>query len=101
MSDHFDAIVIGAGAMGSAALYHLAKRGRHVLGLDQYDIPNELGSSHGQTRIIRLAYSEGESYVPLLFRSYELWHELERESNQLLLRTTGSVDCRSRGKFCI
>ena len=61
---HHDAIVIGVGGMGSAALYHLAIRGLKVLGLEQFDIPHELGSSGGVTRIIRLAYHEHPSYVP-------------------------------------
>ena len=73
----FDAIVIGVGGMGSAAVYHLARRGWRVLGLEQYDIPNEMGSSHGISRMIRLAYHEDPSYVPLLYRAYELWHQLE------------------------
>ena len=76
-SKWYDVIVLGVGGMGSAALYHLAKRGQRVLGLESYDIPHSLGSSHGLTRIIRLAYYEHESYVPLLRRSYELWRELQ------------------------
>ena len=85
-------IVIGVGAMGSAAIYQLAKRGFDVLGLDRFDIPHHHGSSHGHTRIIRLAYFEHPSYVPLLRRAYELWRELERESGQHLLWITGSID---------
>ena len=74
---HYDVIVIGVGAMGSAALHHLASRGLRVLGLERYDIPHAMGSSHGVNRIIRLAYFEDPSYVPLLQRSYELWRSLE------------------------
>jgi sarcosine oxidase len=55
----FDSIVIGVGGMGSAAVYHLARRGQRVLGLEQFDIPHESGSSHGATRIIRMAYPDG------------------------------------------
>jgi sarcosine oxidase len=88
----YDAIVIGLGAMGSAALFHLAHRGRAVLGLERFDIPHDRGSSHGITRIIRLAYYEHPSYVPLLRRAYELWHELERLAGIQLLHTTGSID---------
>jgi sarcosine oxidase len=62
--------------MGSAAAYHLAKRGRKVIGLDQFTPPHERGSSHGQSRIIREAYFEDPSYVPLIQRAYELWGEL-------------------------
>ena len=73
----YDAIVVGVGGMGSAALYHLARRGQRVLGLERFDVPHDLGSSGGVTRIIRLAYYEDSSYVPLLQRSYQLWRELE------------------------
>ena len=89
---HFDAIVIGIGAMGSATLYHLARRGWNVLGIEQFEIPHEMGSSHGLTRIIRLAYYEDPSYVPLLRRTYELWDELEREAGEKLFYRTGSID---------
>jgi sarcosine oxidase len=87
-----DAIVIGLGGMGSAAAYHLARRGQRVLGLEQFAALHEQGSSHGLTRIIRLAYHEHPSYVPLLRRSYELWHELERTAGEELLVTTGSLE---------
>ena len=92
MSRRFDAIVIGVGGMGSAAAYHLARRGLGVLGLDRFEIPNEQGSSHGITRAIRLAYAEDPAYVPLLARAYEGWRELEAEAGQLLLHITGSMD---------
>jgi sarcosine oxidase len=92
MTDRYDAIVAGVGSMGSAALYHLARRGRRVLGLEQFDFPNALGSSAGINRIIRLAYAEHPSYVPLLRRSYELWRELEAVAAEPLLIVTGGVD---------
>lgn len=88
----YDAIVIGVGGMGSAAVYHLARRGVRVLGLEQYDIPHARGSSHGVSRIIRLAYFEDPAYVPLLHRAYELWWALEREVRDPLLLITGSLD---------
>lgn len=88
----YDAIVIGIGGMGSATLYHLAKRGLNVLGIEQFEIPHEMGSSHGLTRIIRLAYYEDPSYIPLLRRAYELWNILEQESNNKLFYQTGSLD---------
>ena len=88
----YDAIVVGVGGMGSAALYHLARRGRRTLGIEQYDIPHEQGSSHGISRIIRLAYFEHPSYVPLLHRAYELWWALEHEIQERLLVITGSLD---------
>jgi sarcosine oxidase len=78
--------------MGSATLYHLARRGLRVLGLERYDLLHEYGSSHGLTRIIRLAYWEHPGYVALLRRSYQLWRELERLSGERLLYLTGSID---------
>ena len=92
MTQRYDAIVVGAGGFGSAALYHLARREQRVLGLERFDVPHDLGSSGGVTRIIRLAYYEDSSYVPLLARSYELWRELEAEAAERLLVVTGSVD---------
>jgi len=92
MRERYDVIVIGLGGMGSASAYHLARRGRRVLGLEQFDPLHERGSSHGLTRIIRLAYHEHPSYVPLLRRSYELWHELEEVAGERLLITTGSLE---------
>jgi len=88
----YDAIVVGVGAMGSAAVYQLARRGLRVLGIERFDIPHDRGSSHGVNRIIRLAYWEHPSYVPLLRRAYELWRELEHVSGERLLVITGSVD---------
>ena len=92
MSERYDAIVIGLGGHGSAAAYHLARRGRRVLGLEQFAPLHEQGSSHGLTRIIRLAYHEHPSYVPLLRRAYELWHELEAVAGEELLITTGALE---------
>jgi sarcosine oxidase len=88
----YDVIVIGIGGMGSATAYQLARRGQRVLGLERYNIPHEMGSSHGITRIIRLAYYEHPSYVPLLRRSYELWRELEKLAGTQVLHITGSID---------
>ena len=88
----WDAIVIGLGGMGSAAAFHLARRGKRVLGLEQYGLLHDRGASHGLTRIIRLAYHEHPSYVPLLRRSYQLWHELEQLAGETLLITTGSIE---------
>src|SRR5713226_4563477 len=82
--------------MGSATAYHLARRGARVLGLEQFNIPNDLGSSHGVNRIIRLAYAEGPGYVPLLLRAYELWRELENRASERLLFVTGSIDAGPR-----
>ena len=93
----YDVIVVGVGGMGSATLYHLARRGLRVLGLERYDLLHEYGSSHGLTRIIRLAYWEHPSYVALLRRAYELWRELQSLSSEQLLHITGSVDAGPAG----
>ena len=87
----YDVIVIGVGGMGSATVYELASRGLKVLGLEQFDVPHDQGSSHGVNRVIRLAYYEDPSYVPLMRRAYERWHDLETVSGEKLLYTTGSV----------
>lgn len=88
----YDAIVIGLGGMGSAALYQLARRGKRALGIEQFDIAHDKGSSHGVTRIIRLAYHEHPSYVPLMRRAYELWRDLESAADEQILHITGSLD---------
>ena len=87
----YDVIVVGLGGMGSAAAYHLAQRGARVLGLEQFGVAHDQGSSHGKTRVIRQAYHEGPDYVPLLLRAYDLWHALEREAGTTLLTTTGAL----------
>lgn len=92
MTATFDVIVVGVGAMGSAALHHISGRGKRVLALERFDIPNAMGSSHGVNRIIRMAYFEDPSYVPLLRRSYELWRELEQMAGERLLVITGGID---------
>ncbi|HKV44313.1 MAG TPA: N-methyl-L-tryptophan oxidase [bacterium] len=87
----YDVIVMGVGGMGSAAAYHLAGRRARVLGIEQFGIAHDRGSSHGRTRVIRQAYYEGPDYVPLLFRAYDLWHALEREAGTTLLTKTGAL----------
>jgi len=77
--------------MGSAAVYHLARRGLRVLGLEKHAIPHEMGSSHGYSRMIRYTLQEHPSYVPLVSRSYELWHEMEETAGEELMVTTGSI----------
>lgn len=91
MAARFDVIVVGLGAMGAAAACQLAARGVSVLGLDRFTPPHDLGSSHGQTRIIREAYAEHPDYVPLVQRAYELWSELSSASGRELLRQTGGL----------
>ena len=93
----YDVIVVGAGAMGSAAAMQLAARGRRVIAFDRFEVPNDRGSSHGLTRIIRIAYYEHPSYVPLLIRAAELWSELERRSGERLFVRTGSIDASAPG----
>lgn len=86
----FDTIVIGGGVMGAATTWALAKKGHRALCLDQFGIPNAMGSSHGHTRITRMAYFEHADYVPLLRRANALWRELEVVSDaELLVRTGG------------
>jgi sarcosine oxidase len=97
----FDVIVIGVGGMGSSAVYQLAGRGARVLGLEQFDIAHDRGSSHGVNRIIRLGYAEDPRYVPLLRRAYELWRELEHESGESLLFITGGLDVGHEGSAFI
>jgi len=87
----FDVIVVGLGAVGSAALRELARRGVRVLGIDRFSPPHALGSSHGETRITRLAIGEGAHYTPLAMRSHAIWRELERETGADLLTQCGGL----------
>ncbi|HET7553739.1 MAG TPA: N-methyl-L-tryptophan oxidase, partial [Gemmatimonadaceae bacterium] len=91
MAESFDVIIAGLGAMGSATAYHLARRGARVLGLEQFGSGHTLGSSHGDSRIIRELYYEHPLYVPLVQRAYELWERLEDEAGADLLRVTGGM----------
>ena len=91
MSETYDVIIVGLGAMGSAAACELAQRGLKVLGIDQFTPPHSLGSSHGETRIIREAYFEHPAYVPLVQRAYERWAELEGETGEQLFLQTGGL----------
>jgi len=91
MTDSFDVIIVGLGAMGSATAWQLARRGQRVLGLEQFSAGHPRGSSYGESRIIREIYFEHPSYVPLVRRAYELWEELERESAKRLLTMTGGL----------
>ena len=87
----YDAIVIGVGAMGASACWELARRGKRVLGLEQFDIPHSRGSSHGFSRMIRMAYYEHPDYVPLLRRAFERWYQLESASGQKLFYEIGGL----------
>src|SRR5262249_14941664 len=87
----FDVGILGLGAMGSASAFQLAKSGKRVLGIDQFSPPHSLGSSHGATRVTRQAIGEGEHYVPLVLRSYELWPEIEAAAGKQLVSITGGL----------
>jgi sarcosine oxidase len=87
----YDVIVLGLGAMGAATACQLAKRGVRVLGLDQYAPPHAFGSSHGDTRITRLAIGEGAHYSPLAMRSHELWRKIEAETGSRLMTNCGML----------
>ena len=93
MATTYDAIVIGTGGIGSAAIYALAKRGVRVLGIDQFGPAHDRGSSHGQTRMIRQAYFEHPDYVPLVKSAYGLWADLEQEVGEQLYFQTGLLQC--------
>lgn len=85
----YDAIILGLGGMGSAALWHLARRGCKVLGIEQFGVAHDQGSSHGGSRLIRRAYFEHPDYVPLVSRAYTLWDELEAAYGKKLFHRTG------------
>ena len=91
IAPEYDVIVVGLGGMGSAAARHLAARGARVLGLEQFTAAHALGSSHGDTRIVRMAYFEAPDYVPLLRRAYELWDELEADTGRQLFVRHGAL----------
>src|SRR5688500_1726089 len=91
MARSFDVAIAGLGAMGSAAAYNLARRGRRVIAFDRYAPPHAMGSSHGRTRIIREAYFEDPMYVPMIRRAYQAWEDLERVSERTLLLRTGGI----------
>ncbi len=92
-----DVLFVGLGAMGSAACYQLAARGASVIGFDRYRPPHGFGSTHGETRITRLAIGEGSEYVPLVRRSHELWPEIERQTGARLLTRSGGLVLASVG----
>jgi sarcosine oxidase len=91
VAPNYDVIVVGLGAMGSAAAYALAVRGLRVLGVDRHQPPHRHGSHHGESRIIRKAYYEHPAYVPLLERAFAAWRELEDRAHATLFRRTGGL----------
>jgi sarcosine oxidase len=90
-SEDVDVVVIGLGAMGSAATYQLGKAGARVLGLDRLRPPHDRGSTHGDSRITRLGIGEGAAYVPLVRRSHELWRDIEEQTGEELLDQCGGL----------
>jgi sarcosine oxidase len=86
-----DVVVIGLGAVGSATLHRLALRGVRAIGIDRFDPPHDRGSTHGETRITRLAIAEGAAYVPLVRRSHEIWRELEEQTGESLFQQIGML----------
>lgn len=84
--------MVGAGGVGSSALYHLARAGLRVVGVEQFHLGHDRGSSHGESRFLRLAYFEDPGYVPFARRSLDLWKALERESGERLFQCTGGID---------
>ena len=99
MKNHYDVIVVGIGAMGSATCYHLAARGAKVLGLERFDLPHAQGSSHGYSRHTKTAVYVDTPYEPFIGRSFELWRLLEGESGQQILVTTGYLRMADTGTW--
>jgi sarcosine oxidase len=97
MPPNIDTVVVGLGAMGSATLYQLARRGRRVVGLDRYAPPHTHGSTHGETRVTRQAIGEGEHFSPFAIRSHEIWREIEQATGTDLLTLTGALIISSSG----
>jgi sarcosine oxidase len=91
LPSHHDVIVVGLGALGAATLYQLSQRGVRVLGIDQFAPPHDQGSSHGDSRITRLAVGEGDEYVPFVQRSHAIWRELEARTGKPLMTTTSGL----------
>lgn len=91
VSKRAEVIVVGLGAMGSATCLQLAVRGTSVIGIDQYEPPHPYGSTHGHTRMTRLAAGEGPEYVPLVRRAHELWRGLEAQTGVRLLTQSGGL----------
>ena len=93
----YDVIVIGGGTMGIASAWDLAKRGKRVLVLEQFDFVHDRGAHSGQTRIFRHAYAEGAEYIPLVLRADELWQQLEAEARTRILHRVGGLEMAAPG----
>jgi sarcosine oxidase len=91
MAEHYDAVVVGLGALGSSAAMHLARRGQRVLGLERFELGHQRGASHDTSRILRHSYHT-PAYVRLTQEAYADWSELERWSGEQLVTVTGGLD---------
>lgn len=96
---NYDVIVVGLGAVGAATTYQLARRGARVLGIDRFAPPHDKGSTHGGTRITRLAIGEGAHLTPIVMRSHEIWRDIERETGETLLTQCGGLFISSPKKL--
>ncbi|RZS95493.1 N-methyl-L-tryptophan oxidase [Cecembia calidifontis] len=94
----FDIAVIGLGALGASALWQLSKSGKRILGIDQFAPPHTMGSSHGETRITRLAVGEGMDFIPIVMRSHEIWREIKVLTGREVMTTSGGLLFDSGGK---
>lgn len=94
----FDIAVIGLGAVGASTLWQLSKSGKRILGIDQFAPPHTMGSSHGETRITRLAVGEGMDFVPIVIRSHEIWKDIEKITGQEIMTNTSGLLFDSGGK---
>src|ERR1700679_632553 len=93
----YDVAVVGLGGMGSATTYALAQRGVRVIGIDRLEPPHERGSSHGESRVIRMSYFEDPAYVPLLQLAFEHWRRLESYTGERVLTITGVIEAGFKG----
>ncbi|HEX3951243.1 MAG TPA: N-methyl-L-tryptophan oxidase [Steroidobacteraceae bacterium] len=98
---NYDVVVVGLGAMGSATLYALAQRGRKVIGIERFEPGHHLGSSYGESRIIRMAYYEDPAYVPLLRLAFDAWRRLERRTGERILTITGILEAGVAGSVLV
>src|SRR5690625_1156749 len=98
---HYDAVIIGAGTAGMSTGYFLSALGKKAALIDAFDPPHSEGSHHGDTRIIRHAYGEGENYVAMSLRAGELWTDLEKQSNKKIFYNTGVLNVGTRGSSFI
>jgi monomeric sarcosine oxidase len=98
LKETYDTAVIGLGGAGSSSLYYLSQTKQKVIGIEQYEMNHNKGSSHGDTRIIRQAYFEGEYYVPFVKDAYKLWNELEKKTGKQLYLKTGGLNITNRAE---